>query len=464
MTLLLLALCGIAATISMMWLSYKANAASVAHQATGDAILNEVADLATATKRIRTTLEELKPLLGYDHVLEFISKNLGDGSRFFNTFRLTHHELSANVLIAELQAQGYEITREWRQQSDYSSPKLFLVLAKTMEDFTSPEVAVSTFVLSAETEKVPLEGCESTAFKSADWQDADGTMHVLSAVNAYLPADCEGACQMTFLPDVQKAVVKAEMRTRPVRRKVNTEAPAYIYDGATQQKFVLDPIRMHKEQPALNLAYPAISNKNKQTVHLDTFLRRVVDVTLKQKFNWAMFGKAASGKSSILRLLAARAAESQIVVVKATAESFRQMMSDSTARTRLLALGDRILVIIDEASGLNEEQTKALLSATEGLNDSDRVSIVLCTNSEENMGGTHTDALLRTGRIGAILHINELEPAQWKPLLTELKKVYPEKTWEAPSEEKPMLLGEVYALGKDPAAEDILAEAYSDPK
>jgi hypothetical protein len=137
------------------------------------------------------------------------------------------------------------------------------------------------------------------------------------------------------------------------------------------------------------------------------------------------------------------------------------MMSDSTAKAKLLGLGERILIIIDEASNPNEEQARALLSATEGLNDSDKISIVLCTNSEENMGGSHTDALLRSGRIGAILHINELAPSQWRPLLTELKRVYPDKTWTTPTEEKPLLLGEVYDLGKDPAAEDVLAEAYN---
>jgi len=461
MVLLLLALCGIAATITMMWLSYKANQSVVAQQATGDAILNEVADLATATKRIRTTMEDLKPLLGYDHVLEFIQKNLDNGDRFFNTFRVIHGEVCADVVVAELAALGYEVTREWRKHDDYSSPKLFLVLAKSPEDFLGENVEINTFVLSAESEIVPIEGCESTAFKITEWANAENKLHVLSSVNAYLPGDCAGACQMSFLPDVNKALAKAVMRTRPIRHKVAAQAPAYVYDGASQQKFILDPIRLHKEQPALGLAYPAISNKAKQTVNLEIFLRRVIEVMTKQKFNWAMFGKPSSGKSSILRILAARAADAQMVVVKATAEDFRQMMSDSTAKAKLLGLGERILIIIDEASNPNEEQARALLSATEGLNDSDKISIVLCTNSEENMGGSHTDALLRSGRIGAILHINELAPSQWRPLLTELKRVYPDKTWTTPTEEKPLLLGEVYDLGKDPAAEDVLAEAYN---
>ena len=449
----------IAGILLFMYISYHSKKTSDKQLEAGDQLVQEAADAVGTMKKIHKTLQEFAGMDGGYRIHQFVTNQLQD--RFYNTLTLGIREsVSADFLLNLLEGKGYTVTQHLKTAEDYNAPGVYLVFAK--ESLVNDEdYREKALIIGADFDEVDAQQCSTETFNISDWL-VDDKLVTLSGIKLFMPQDCDELCQMDYMSDLRIAAKTATVKVeRRIKVRSKTSATAYSYDSKAPGKFVVDPIRLPKEQPALNLSYPSVSNNEKRKVKLGLFLDLSLQLQLKEKFNWALFGAPNSGKSTVLRLLASKAADQGFAVVKCSASQFQEIMGDSSAKAAMLGLASHVIVIIDEASSISDEQAVALLSATEGLNDSSNLSIVLCTNSEQTMGGTHTEALLRGGRMGAVLHIDKLTPDQWRPLLAELKRVYPETSWSTPADDKASyLLGEIFALGKDPAAGDLIKQAY----
>jgi hypothetical protein len=452
MTWLVICFCVVALTLGMMYLTYIAKEQADRGLETGESFLAEVASVSNNLRKIVRGIESLESLLGYDKVTEFLAQNL-DGSKFYQAISITTRNVLADVFIDRIISSGYYVTKEWKTTADYEDSSMFLVLAKSRRDFEDPRP--NTLILKAEYSPWSLENCDVTAEEVP--LNSDGKVNILSRITAYLPSNCEDGCQITIIPDVRKHVKDLFVEYKPLVKTEEQKASVYVYAEQSPSSFVWDAVRMHAVQPPLQLSYPAITSEKKQTVKLQKFLDSVLELMKKQKFCFSLFGEPASGKSSVLRLFISMAGKAGLTVVKATGQQFINMMENPLAKSRLPELGKHVVVVIDEA-GFNPALTKALLSATEGLDDASNVSIVLATQTEESM----SQDLLRDGRMQILLHINKLAPTQWRPLYDTLKTMYPTKVWTLPTDTtKDYLLGEVYSWGKDPDFATFLASALN---
>lgn len=446
-------MCIVCLTVGLMYLMYVAKNESDKSLETGESFLAEMASTSTSVRKIVAGIDKLESLLGYDKINEFLAANL-DGSKHYQSVTIFSQSLLADVFIDKLLQAGYHVTKEWKSTSDYDSDKIYIVMAKTRRDFEDPRP--NTLIISAEFGTWNLENCDLTD------QDipvnGEGKVNVLSRLIAHLPSECEDGCQISLIPEVRKHAKGMEVNFRPsIRKNTDAKTDVLVYSKDSVVKFVRDTVRMHPVQPPLQISYPAITSEKKQIVKLQKFLDSVLELMKKQKFCFSLFGEPASGKSSVLRLMISMASKAGITVVKASGQQFINMMDDPGAKARLPELGKHVVVIIDEA-GFNPALTKALLSATEGLDDASNVSIVLATQTEESM----SQDLLRDGRMQMLLHINRLSPQQWRPLFDTLKTMYPDKTWKLPEDvSKEYLLGEVYSWGKDPDFTTFLASSLN---
>lgn len=453
---LIIALAVIAFCVGSMYLLYLAKLNNDKALTIAEETKKEAEATTSAIKRVAARIADLPSYLGYDRVIEFLAFHL-DGDKFYNTVSIPSTFVSAETLIAKLIELGWIIRKEWKTAGGYEPPKVYFVLSYEADAFADqPDRGTrdKLVVLSADYMEHPVDlvkFSEEAAGDIAPWATADGKILVLSSLLAYIPAHCEDKCQADAILDVQKYSKEFRVAvSRPAAQKFADSAFTYIYDGVGKHPFVLDKVRLYPLQPELDLAYPQITTEGGRVmIKLERFLNMAVDRMSKRKTNFAIFGPPAAGKTAILRTLIGKATAAGITIVKATGDQFKAMMNDASAKTQLSSLGTQVLLMIDEAANFDEGLFQALAHATEGLNDAPNVHFVLCTNTEESMGEKH-EILLRAGRMDALLHVNALKPEQWKPLLKVLEKLHPDFEWTMPEDQtKDLLLGEVYALGKD---------------
>lgn len=453
---LIIALCLVTITIGVMYLLYHAKKTNDVQIQTSEAALEEVSQIAVATKDIVKKLSEFPEYMGYDRIVEFLAKHCGN--KFYNTATFTKATVVAEAFLSQLLAAGWIIRKEWKVVEQFEPTKVFFVLSYKEENFVQEptnEQLEHLVVLQANELTVLIENVDAENVEQ--WKDEENRIKLLSEFVAYVPSHCEEYCQSDALRDSAAAAKLTTAKIKMAKRApLKESAPTYIYDKDAPTKFVLDTVRLTPVRPSFAISYPQITaEEGKKMVNLDKFLDLAVARMGKMKTNFSVFGPPNAGKSSILRELIFRAYTAGLTVVKATGAQFGAMMNDATAKIKLASLGERVLVVIDEAAGFTDDLAQVLLSATEGLNDDAKVSIVLCTNTEEAMGGTYHEALLRSGRMAALLNVNALKPEQWKPLVTELQKLHEDQTWVLPTDiTKDYLLGEVYSWAKDPLLGD----------
>jgi len=352
MPAVIIVLCLLGLTLGIMYLMYHAKkVADKQLEASNDALV-EIAQTATALKAIAKKLTDLPKYMGYDRIVEFIAKHLGD--KYYNAVKFTHQSVAGEAFLASLLKLGWVIRYEWKVVETYEPQKVFMVLAKNEEDFVDGEPTTEAreklVILQANYAEIPLENCEfiDKTVTIDDWKGSGDKIPMFSEFVAYVPSDCEEFCQRDALLDATKAAKEFAITVKMARKvSLKETAPTYIYDKDSPNKFAIDSVRLYLEKPSLSLSYPQITaDGGKKMVNLEKFLDLAVSRMKKAKTNFALFGPPNAGKSSILRELIFRAYNEGITVVKATGAQFGAIMNDATAKVRLGKLGEQVLVVI----------------------------------------------------------------------------------------------------------------------
>ena len=433
--LVLFAILLIAIIIGAMYLQFRLAQQSLEIQKDSNAIAEEIP---AAVRRLDVAIRKLGPRLHTQPALaEFFNTHTWSAIKTYNG-----HYLLLEDLIAKLLETGtYHVHMDAQDETkDWDSHDRMLMFSDEGGDLPASRVAVVFKYDNVERSWIGLEG--------------EGTIPVCNGVTTYLPTDCDSACSTEIITLVRN--VTKELPVQTVNRPASSFEKWWFYDysPANQKGWVMTRKNYPNILPAiLNLSYPSLTNDGKaEPISVAKILEHLPKVWKDNRVNVCLTGPPNAGKSRLLSLLMSKAAKEGNQILNVKGSLLAKMLEDN-AIDELINSDQSIILIIDEAGGLDQKTLSSLNSLMEGVNSSDKLSVVLAFNDLNPITDAST---LRKGRVDLNIHVGKLSETQTKPLYEALKTEHHTYKWaELPAGE--LTLGEVYALGTPPKLIDILA-------
>ncbi len=320
-----------------------------------------------------------------------------------------------------------------------------------IETASGEENLSDTVILEFTTDWAPLSAIEDSEKFVPYARDKD-FVSVIKGLRIYTPKDCQGDCPLDTMALCQRVANSAELRVKYLPKVFDKSIMAvWSYNDKTKTwTYGTMPV-VPVEAPILDLCYPVLQTK--ETTPKLVPVRRLLE-TIGQQWKEnipvriAFLGKAGTGKSRLLRLLAHKANECGQKVATVTVGALEKLLETSSAPfADLVRNSDKggVVVFIDEVSGIPAKLIADLNTAIEGMVATD-LSFVLAGTIDS--GHVVDETLVRQGRMDLTVEIGLLSVEQTAKLYNALVAKYSDLKWDPLKEGEPMTLGGVFGLGK----------------